>query len=238
MTTRTMTTWQLPNRSLKISPGELHLWKFRLHDQPHDDLLSREEKQRVAKLRVPAKAHAFMVARTRLRQILSRYLDMAPTEIAFDYNENGKPFLVNSELRFNLSHSGGWGLCAVTLHHEIGADLEEIKTEMHFQPLAERFFSDRENNWLRTTSPARRRRSFYRLWTRKEAWLKGQGGGFSELVSSLDPLHIANATTLAQGWWLGNVFVARGYVAAVAVNGTIKRLSRWEWPAEKPQACS
>jgi 4'-phosphopantetheinyl transferase len=82
---------------------------------------------------------------------------------------------------------------------------------------------------LKNSPKERRRRNFYRLWTRKEAWLKGKGGGFSEPILSLDPDHITGRSAFARDWWLTNVAVKRGYVAALAVSGRVASIERWDW---------
>ena len=74
---------------------------------------------------------------------------------------------------------------------------------------------------------ARKQRSFYRLWTRKEAWLKGKGAGFSELHLGLDDAHLPALFSSAQGWSLMNMPVAKGYVGALGVKGAVERVERF-----------
>jgi 4'-phosphopantetheinyl transferase len=183
-------------------------------------------------LRAPGKAQAFVVARTRLRQILGRYLDISPQNVCFTYHGNSKPALSESHasrVKFNLTHSGGLGLCALTLGAEIGVDLEVMNGTLDFEPLAERFFSSAENRWLQTSTDARHRRNFFRLWTRKEAWLKGKGGGFSSSALELDPALVAVTSARTGGWWVRNIPVRHGYVGALAVAGQVEGVDRLMW---------
>jgi 4'-phosphopantetheinyl transferase len=191
-----------------------------------DDLLSPDEVQRGERLKLARKANAFKLSRTRLRQILGGYLAVAPAEVAFSYSEYGKPYLSGNPLHFNLSHSGEWGLCAVTRIGVIGVDLETVDPALDFAALARRFLSAAENRWLFALPRSRQRRAFFRLWTRKEAWLKGQGGGFSESELGLVPEHIAATAAMAGGWWLMNLPIKRGVVGALAVSGPLERLTR------------
>lgn len=227
-----LTPWQPCRKSVSIDADVVQLWRFPLIDPMLETRLDSLEAQRAQRLRVPGKARAFAVARTRLRQILGLVLDQPPQAIAFRYNQYGKPFLVDSPVMFNLSHSGGWGVCAVTRSLSVGVDLEALDAGLDYQPLARRFFSAAETAWLQGTPENRRRRNFFRLWTRKEAWLKGQGGGFSESTVALDPVHIGGRAGCAGGWWLGNVVVAPGYLGALAVGGEFKRLVRWDVAAQ------
>jgi len=225
--------WQPPPLQVSVDANSVHLWRFSLELGPlAPDLLDPQEKSRAQRLRSPRKAAAFIAGRTRLRQILSLYLMTDPRDASFDCNAHGKPSLSGAEARgisFNLSHSGDWGLCAVAQGREVGVDLEQVSDDLAFEPLAKRFFSAAEFCWLRNSPGGRRRRNFYRLWTRKESWLKGKGGGFSEPKLTLDPVHIAGTSAFAEDWWLSNVPVKRGYVGALAVAGRIACIERWDW---------
>jgi len=223
-------SWQNMAATPELSPGSVHLWRIPLNDdKPLSNILSNDEKLRQKRLRVPDKARAFAVGRTRLRQILGFYLDASPEELTFVYNQHGKPSLAGkfSTVAFNLSHSGNWGLCAVSQGGDVGVDLEAMKKDLAVGSLAERFFTQAESGWLASLDPVRQRRSFYRLWTRKEAWLKGKGSGFSELNLGLADAHITGCLSKADGWLLMNLPVAKGYVGALAVKGEVERVERF-----------
>jgi 4'-phosphopantetheinyl transferase len=237
MTPVVLTPWQTPPNDL-IIPDErtVHLWRFSLVSNASlPDTLSAEEQQRARRLRAPEKARAFVVSRSCLRQIIGRYLRVAPREIRFSCNAAGKPYLsgdLEGRLFFNLSHSGDWGLCAVMLEREVGVDLEKINHQLAFEPLAKRFFSPEENTWMSFFQEGRRRRSFFRMWTRKESWLKGKGRGFSEPDLALDSALVTGVSAFSGGWWVMNFPVTRGYVGAIAIAGGVNRVERWEWPGQ------
>ena len=240
-----LTHWGPPPGRPMLATGSVHLWRVRLaedrgdHPQPLLNqegslilpspltspaaaFLSADERARAMRLRLPAKAHEFIVGRARLRQILSRYLDRAPAELSFSYGPYGKPALAGADdLQFNLAHSGDWLLLGVTAGRSLGVDLECIDPELGYASLARRYFSPDEQDLVNRTPLNRRRRTFYRLWTRKEAYLKGRGGGFAESstadVSSCD-------------WHCRNLFIRRGYVAALAVPGSAGGdIQQWTW---------
>lgn len=207
----------------QLAAGEVHLWRFPLDPFPHDlhslqRLLSLDEQQRAARLLDPRKAQAFIVARARLRQILASYLSVDPAQISFTYGEQGKPALLSPAtiLTFNLSHSGDLALLAVAQGMEVGVDIEKIEPSLDYQRLAARFFSSEENAALMAAPKARRRRMFYRLWTKKEAQLKGAGGGFSA------PPGRTSVRWSTRTFWLG-----RGYVAALASIASIGSVRRF-----------
>ena len=219
-----MTLWPSPPAVPLLPPGEVHLWRFPLVCSSVvfpslKTLLSPDELRRAERLLDARKAQAFIVGRGRLRQILGAYLQSDPATIDFAYGRAGKPGLYNPRetLHFNLSHAGDWGVLALSSASALGADLEKIDLDLDYAALAARFFTAAENADLLAAAPQRQRRRFYRLWTRKEALLKGQGRGFT-----------ASAGTEEGQWQLRSFWLGPGYVGTVACAGEIRALRRWQ----------
>lgn len=225
-----ITPWQDPPSYPELTAESVHIWRFPLTSQtPLNHLLNEEERQRAERMRIPEKAHAFVVARARLRQILAGHLDLDPKTLRFTYGAWGKPALVGiaDAPAFNLAHSGNWGVCAVANAGEIGIDLETLSTELDYTKLAEHFFSTAEKRCLQACPPHRRRRFFFRIWTRKEAWLKGKGCGFSDPDQDLRPEHLSGSYTHDGTWWLRSFPVARNSLGALALPRKFSLLQRW-----------
>jgi 4'-phosphopantetheinyl transferase len=226
----TLTPWHDPPSLLDLKSGEVHLWRFPLFcPDSLEHLLDEQELQRAKRLRSPDKARAFVVARARLRQILSGYLACDPQSLRFSYGPAGKPALVGlvDPLSFNLAHSGNWGVCAVVGRGEVGVDVETIDPGLDYARLAQRFFSETENQWLRACPEPRRLRCFYRIWTRKEAWLKGKGCGFSDPDQDLGLAPLAGSCTSDGSWWLRGFPLARHSLAALAMSQEFSLVQRW-----------
>lgn len=212
----------------QLAAKELHLWRLPLDTSPLDFtnlkmLLARDEEQRAARLLDPRKAQDLIVGRGRTRQILASYLAVDPAQIAFAYGRYGKPTLPTSastDLTFNLTHSGAWALLVIARGMEVGIDLEKIDPHLDYEPLADCVFTPEENSVLASVPELRRRRTFYRLWTCKEARLKGEGGGFS----------IADGAAQA-GWTTRSFWLGRGYVGSVACAAAVASIQRFQWDA-------
>lgn len=102
-------------------------------------------------------------------------------EPCYRYGENGKPYLEDYPLYFNLSHSGDYVFCGVS-GQEIGVDIQRFQGENELE-LARRFFSPVECQALEGCKDAEgRRRMFFRMWTRKEAYGKLTGEGISGVL--------------------------------------------------------
>lgn len=104
-----------------------------------------------------------------------------PLPIDIDYGEKGKPYLREYPFFFNLSHSGTYAVCAVS-DREVGVDIQQC-TLADIDRLAARFFSEREYSAMQECATEEgKRRLFFRLWTRKEAYGKLLGAGVWETV--------------------------------------------------------
>lgn len=107
-----------------------------------------------------------------LKYLLSEYFGMKDFIISTD--EKGKPYLVGSNLRFNISHSMEKVFCAVSTD-EVGCDVERIRD--YKAGVAKRFYSADECIIL--SDSEKKQEDFTKLWTLKEAVLKKKGLGIS-----------------------------------------------------------
>jgi 4'-phosphopantetheinyl transferase len=183
----------LASDRLILEPGEVHLWRYSL-DEPRLEAISQscltsEEWARAGNLKMAPIRSQFIAARSFLRHLLSRYLELAPREVPIEYQDGGKPLLAGpfGNLQFNVSHCQGRGLFAFTLAGRIGVDLERSRSIPNLEGLVERFFAEREKERFRGLEGALRPRAFFRAWTCKEAVLKAIGRG----VQSLDCCEVA-----------------------------------------------
>lgn len=149
-------------------------------------LLSGDERVRAARLRTTEQRLRFVAAHGAMREILSSYLDCAPEAIRFETSAEGKPFLANGSLAFNLSHSEGLALCAVAVSGQIGVDVERIRPVPDADEIVMKFFAPGEAREYLALPPQDRLRAFFSLWTRKEALVKAVGSGLRRPLDSFE----------------------------------------------------
>jgi len=209
--------------------------------------LALDEQARAARFRFPRDRRRFIVARGVLREILARYFDRDPAKLQFCYAPFGKPALTSNSggdgLRFNVSHSHGFALYAVSLHRELGVDLECIRTNFPWEPIAERFFSPEEIDALHSVPCRLKYEAFLNCWTRKEAFVKARGGALSLRLDrfsvSLIPgepvvlLKTEDNPLEASRWGLEQLAPRSGYVAALAAEGRNWQLKCWQWSEQQ-----
>lgn len=186
--------------------------------------LDLAELDRAARFLVPRVGRRFTVARGTLREILGAELGIPPASVRFAYGEHGKPSVEG--LHFNLSHSGDRALVGVA-DRPVGVDLEELRPDVQFRRLAERFFSALEREAMPDQGLAL---AFFRLWTRKEAYLKACGKGLALPLASFAvpqgplpgwaPMLWAEDPAEVDRWLLRDVPVGEGYVGAVCLSSS------------------
>jgi 4'-phosphopantetheinyl transferase len=218
----TVSIWRQLTDTPRLKNGEVHLYRIGLTGKinTYRHILSTDEMTRARRLLDIQKQHAFIACRGMLRQILSQYLEISAQDIVFQYNDNGKPSLAPdhcSDLVFNLSHSAECAVIAVTRGTDIGVDIEKIDPALEFHKLAERFFDQNEQAVLHRTPTSRQRRTFYRLWTVKEAQLKMIGSGFTQLGVHAD--------------FLRHFYLFPDFVATLACHERIATLKKYAMSA-------
>jgi 4'-phosphopantetheinyl transferase len=239
----------ISTKKISIAENEIHIWSVNLElpelqTKKLQLYLSTDELQRAQRFYFEKDQNHFIVARGMLRKILSFYINRQPYEFSFEYNKFGKPFLLygfrGDKFRFNLSHSQGLALYAITLNHEIGIDIEYIREDFSDLEIADRFFSPDEVAVLHSLSPENQKEAFFLCWTRKEAFIKAKGKGLSIPLDQFD-------VSLAPGqpaellrtkydrkdvshWSLFNLTVKPGFAAALAVEGAQQwKIKYWKW---------
>lgn len=104
------------------------------------------------------------------------------SNLVISRNADGRPCVINRrDIDFSISHSEGAVCCALIFggEHRIGCDIQRVREyspEKHSE-LAEIFMSAKNyTEFLRTGDE----RLFYTIWTRREAYIKANGGDVFE----------------------------------------------------------
>ncbi len=242
--------WKTPPQSLQLKEGDVHIWKASLElgltaDEwaKLEETLSAEEKARVRRLIKPQHRRRLRTSYVVLRNILSRYLNQPPHQLQFYQGPHGKPYLhhlpAEFELQFNMSHCEDVAVYALTLNREIGIDVEAIHSNITALELAERFFTPTEYHQLKALPNDALQAAFFRVWTRKEAYIKAIGKGLafslqhfevSVLPGDMDCLlEVEGNESVKQQWSLGSLEFDEGYALAIALPGSIHNILRWQW---------
>lgn len=176
---------------LALQRNQIHLWICNTLDicdsarlSQYRQLLNDEECSRVDRFYFDKDKHDYLVSHAMVRLVLSEYAAVAPQHWQFEHNAYGKPTVssvhpLNFDLRFNLSHTHGKAVLAVTSTSAIGVDIESKERNSHCLNLANHFFSQSEAQSLNKLDKQTQQERFFDYWTLKEAFIKAVGKGLS-----------------------------------------------------------
>lgn len=143
-------------------------------------LLSPDERLRWQRFARDEDRCRFLLVRALVRRVLARELDLPPQDLYFRADTHGKPRVGSSAappMHFNLSHTRGLSVLAVSRQAEVGVDVEALARKVDLLALARRYFATSEVQALEALAPQPQRELFFALWTLKEAWVKAKGLG-------------------------------------------------------------
>ncbi|MDB5731132.1 MAG: 4-phosphopantetheinyl transferase [Variovorax sp.] len=178
--------------TIRLLPSQASclLWQIDLDEAPAPAalaLLSPEEQARAQRFVFERDARRFIAAHVALRKILGKQAGMDGKPLHLVEGHFGKPAVAGlAGLHFNLSHSQGVGLIALSRTFEVGVDVEVLRPMPDALSLAQAHFTHAECAALAALPEAMRERAFFTCWTRKEACLKALGVGLQLSPASFE----------------------------------------------------
>ncbi|MFC9272887.1 4'-phosphopantetheinyl transferase family protein [Streptomyces zhihengii] len=210
-----------------IRPARPRLWL--VETDAHRDsavryaslVLDADELLRSEEFRRPADRATYLCAHVGLRRLLGAHLGLAPRGVTMGRapcpccgEPHGRPVLPDGRLHFSLSHCEGLSLIAVA-GTPVGVDIERVPAP-HTVAEAAEVLHPAEAAELAALAPGLRPAAFARVWTRKEAYLKGLGVGLGADPAA-DYVGSGALPAAPAGWLLADVTVPDGHHAAVAL---------------------
>jgi 4'-phosphopantetheinyl transferase len=209
-----------------LEPGAAHVWSIDLDGPPDLEVLSDDERARAQRFATATLTRRWSRARSGLRRVLAAYAGAEPDALSIEPaacvhcgEPHGKPYLAEpplDTLRFNLSHSGDLAVVAVASGREVGVDVEATRAGRRMEGIASRWFNAEEAAALEALGGSEQERLFYRLWARKEAYLKATAEGIVGSLASFDALRLEPPGG-AEGWEFSDLEVGTAYAGALAL---------------------
>lgn len=141
-------------------------------DSINENLLSNRAKQKISNLKQTNKNRAMQCAIADLI-LKSELLNRGITSFELCENTNGKPFLKNGELNFNVAHQNTI-VALATNHTPVGLDIQKLD-DSH-QKLFSTVLNEYEVSIYNTLeSDAQKTKYFFRCFTEKESYVKLHG---------------------------------------------------------------
>lgn len=153
--------------------------------------LDETEMAAVARIKAERRLNEFVYARYFAKHYIAQKLNKpSPKSITFKKHDNGKLYLDNNPLYFNITHSGDYIAFAISTATDIGLDIEHPERRSNnLLDIAERYFTTEEFTALKNANNESQTQLFFKIWTLKEAVLKATGLGIAAGLDSIDVLH-------------------------------------------------
>ena len=142
--------------------------------------LSKERQQKIEAIKAESGRRSTLGAWTLVDHGLQQLFGLRERDVTIGYGAHGKPYVQNKpHIHFNLSHSGDYVL-AVFAPVKIGCDIQKIGEAYRNDRIAARFFTEAEQKAMAQGM------DFYRIWVRKESYIKCTGDGMACDLRSFD----------------------------------------------------
>ncbi len=192
-------------------------------------ILDKNEQNKALRFVRTSDGRGYVASHGKLRLILAEYLGLPPGKIPFTTQAYGKPFIAFGNaygIRFNLAHSGDYMAVGVGNAYDIGIDIEVWSDRVDYHGIMALCFSEEETRIWSDLPKELQKEFFYKLWTRKESFIKAVGLGL-ELDASLVETSLKGASRfrslpvgfgLPESWSLTDLELAHGLSGAITVH--------------------
>jgi 4'-phosphopantetheinyl transferase len=168
-----------PAEPPRLRADEVQVWRVDACAVVHDcwHLLQPDEIQRARQIRANVARDEFVAGRGVLRWLLAREVGCDPQDVGLSAGAHGKLSIEDAGIEFNVAHSKGVALIALSRVGTVGIDIEHVDRQVEALDVARSSFHTDEVARLEQTVEGERAVAFYRCWTRKEAVVKADGCG-------------------------------------------------------------
>ena len=180
--------WSTTGTIPELRDGGLQVWRLDLNGSESRglltqayDVLTPEERQRASKMRTGTAPEEFVAGRGLLRRLLGASLNCDPRGVEIVLGAHRKPALRGMRMpHFNVSHSGGMVLIALSRTGPVGVDVEYMDSTVETMDVARAAFHSDDLRLIESAGTAQERLlAFYGCWTRREAVAKADGRGLT-----------------------------------------------------------
>ena len=202
----------VPLNERQIVTYKAHLPDFVSRVSYFQQMLSEDEVKKASHFHFSKHKIRYILSQGILRFLLGKYfLDQSFESIAFSKAAYGKPFVANSDIRFNISHSKDYAFYAFSFF-EVGIDVEFWRKRKYLSGIINTNFSPLEQKIYHAQPKEAKLASFYQGWSANEAFIKAIGMGLRFPLKSfsvqMDPgfdsalLEIEDSYPFDSPWYL------------------------------------
>ncbi len=194
--------------------------------------LDAQDRERAARFHFAEDRARYVLGRGLARNILGRYLSQKPETIEPAFTERGQPYFPGDEtMRFSITHARDLVAVALTARARVGIDIECMERKLNLEGVAERILSAEDFREFEALPEQEKVVAFFRIWTRKEAYLKGTGDGITIALKKIAvSMHAEEIGTIADArdeagakkWRMHALALPANYMGCVACDDAAK----------------
>ena len=150
---------------------------------------SPADRLRYERYRFQADRDMFLLGRVMARSLVGRALGVGPRDWDWLEGPRGRPEIADpaaaARVSFNLAHSAGLVVCAISTDGTVGVDVEHRLRPPVDARMVRRYCAPCEVEDIEGHGPSAWQDQFLKYWTLKEAYLKARGVGIAVHLSDL-----------------------------------------------------
>ena len=150
------------------------------------NFLNDIEKSRADNMLLEQNRQMFIKCRSSLKCFLSFITGIKIEEIIIYEGVNGKPYLNEKDVFFNVSHSVDCFVIAITHLGQIGIDIEQKNRKLDYSKIKGLLFSESELNLFDDLEQDSKQEAIINAWTRKESFFKALGSGMTSPLKEFE----------------------------------------------------
>ncbi len=168
--------------------------------------ISTMEQKRADKFIFASDRENYIISHYILNKQLSKTLGIPIESLSINFENNRKPFIANSLIDFNLSHSKNYYCFGIieTMHGQIGVDIEKIEELRDLDSIVNNYMHVDEKKYINESTLTSKEQliRFYEIWTRKEAFLKMIGIG---IITNLKEINMSPDNKIISAKYMQNI---------------------------------
>jgi 4'-phosphopantetheinyl transferase len=132
-------------------------------------------------------------------------------------------------------------LIATAMNRDLGVDVECADLDFPVLEVARRFFTGQEAEYVATSKGPDRSEAFFKIWTRREAYLKATGAGLGSQSMGIPFFREGTSSTTVHNfkngreWTCFDIKLDRNYFAALVAEGRDLGLRSFRWHLVRPK---
>jgi 4'-phosphopantetheinyl transferase len=146
--------------------------------------LTPADQARHDRYRQQADRDMFLLGRAMARALVGQVLGVEPCAWRWREGPRGRPE-ADADVSFNIGHSAGMVVCAVSRHGRVGVDVEDRRRAPVDARMVRRYCAPAEAGDIELGGPEGWPDQFLKYWTLKEAYLKARGLGITVHLADL-----------------------------------------------------